>query len=67
MQLYLVQQGAAESGAEDPQRRLTAEGSRTVERMAKYLAALKLRISPRLVFVCCSCFEWGSGSEFDNL
>jgi phosphohistidine phosphatase len=44
MQLYLVQHGAAKSEAEDPQRRLTVEGEKTVTCMADYLAALKLRI-----------------------
>jgi phosphohistidine phosphatase len=44
MQLYLVQHGAAKSDAEDPQRRLTAEGTKTVERMAEHLSALKLHI-----------------------
>jgi phosphohistidine phosphatase len=44
MQLYLVQHGAAKSEAEDPQRRLTVEGEETVNCMADYLAALKLRI-----------------------
>ena len=40
MQLYLVQHGAAKSEAEDPQRRLTAEGTETVERMAEYMSSL---------------------------
>jgi phosphohistidine phosphatase len=44
MQLYLVQHGAAKSEAEDPQRRLTADGAKTVELMAVYLAKLKLHI-----------------------
>jgi phosphohistidine phosphatase len=44
MQLYLVQHGAAKSEAEDPQRRLTVEGEETVNCMADYLGALKLRI-----------------------
>jgi phosphohistidine phosphatase len=44
MQLYLVQHGAAKSEAEDSQRRLTVEGEETVNCMADYLAALKLRI-----------------------
>jgi hypothetical protein len=35
LQLYLVQHGAAKSEAEDPQRRLTAEGTLTVERTAE--------------------------------
>ena len=44
MQLYLVQHGAAKSEAEDPQRRLTTEGTKTVERMAEYLSAPRLHI-----------------------
>jgi phosphohistidine phosphatase len=40
MQLYLVQHGAAKSEAEDPQRGLTDEGKRTIERMAAFLAPL---------------------------
>jgi phosphohistidine phosphatase len=44
MQLYLVQHGAAKSEAEDPQRSLTAEGMKTVERMAKYLSSLRLHV-----------------------
>ncbi len=42
MCLYLVQHGAAKTEAEDPQRGLTEEGRRTVERMADFLAALRL-------------------------
>ena len=42
MRLYLVQHGAAKSEAEDPQRGLTEEGQRTVERMADFPAALRL-------------------------
>ena len=44
MQLYLVQHGAAKSEAEDPQRRLTTEGTKTVERMAEYLSQVKLHV-----------------------
>jgi phosphohistidine phosphatase len=44
MHLYLVQHGAAKSEAEDPQRRLTADGAKTVELMAEYLSKLKLHI-----------------------
>jgi phosphohistidine phosphatase len=44
MRLYLVQHGAAKSEAEDPQRRLTADGARTVEHMAEYLAGTNLRL-----------------------
>lgn len=39
MALYFVQHGAAKSEAEDPQRGLTDEGRRTVERLADSLAA----------------------------
>jgi phosphohistidine phosphatase len=44
MQLYLIQHGAAKSEAEDPQRSLTAEGTKTVERMAQYLSHVTLLI-----------------------
>jgi phosphohistidine phosphatase len=44
MQLYLVQHGAAKGETEDPQRRLTAEGEKVVERMAVHLSALKLHL-----------------------
>jgi phosphohistidine phosphatase len=44
MQLYLVQHGAATSEAEDPQRRLTPDGAKTVERMAEYFASLLLHL-----------------------
>lgn len=44
MQLYLVQHGAAKSEAEDPQRSLTAEGAKMVERVAKYLSPLGLHV-----------------------
>ncbi len=44
MQVYLMQHGAANSEVEDPQRRLTAEGAKTVERMAAYLASLPLHL-----------------------
>jgi phosphohistidine phosphatase len=44
MELYLVQHGPAKSESEDPQRPLTAEGRRTVERVAAFLAPLGLRI-----------------------
>lgn len=44
MRLYLVQHGAAKSEAEDPQRGLTDEGRRTVERMVEFLAPLGLSI-----------------------
>jgi len=38
MRIYLVQHGASKSEAEDPQRSLTDDGRRTVEKMADYLA-----------------------------
>ena len=44
MQLYLVQHGAAKSEAEDPQRGLTEEGRRTVERVGDFLAPLELAL-----------------------
>lgn len=44
MQLYLVQHGAAKSEAEDPQRGLTEEGWRTIERMAEFLLPLGLAL-----------------------
>ena len=44
MRLYLVQHGAAKSEAEDPQRILTAEGSKTVEDMAQYLSQVTLHV-----------------------
>jgi phosphohistidine phosphatase len=44
MELYLVQHGAAKSESEDPARPLTAEGRRTVERMAEFLSARGVRI-----------------------
>jgi phosphohistidine phosphatase len=44
MQVYLVQHGAAKSDAKDPQRRLTAEGAKTGERMAEHLSVLRLRV-----------------------
>jgi phosphohistidine phosphatase len=44
MRLYLVQHGAAKTEAEDPQRGLTDEGRRTVERMAEFLSSLRLQV-----------------------
>ncbi|MCS6951449.1 MAG: phosphohistidine phosphatase SixA [Bryobacterales bacterium] len=44
MELYLVQHGPAKSEAEDPQRPLTEEGRRVVERMAAHLARLGLHL-----------------------
>src|SRR5438132_2543231 len=43
MELYLVQHGAAKTEAEDPQRSLTEEGMRTVERMGEHLDMNTLR------------------------
>ena len=39
MHLYLVQHGAAKPESEDPERPLTDEGRRTVEKMAAWLAS----------------------------
>lgn len=44
MPLYLVQHGAAKSAAEDPQRGLTEEGRRTVERLAEFLLPQELSL-----------------------
>ena len=44
MHLYLVQHGAAKCEAEDPHRGLTNEGRRDVERIAKFLAPLRLSL-----------------------
>lgn len=44
MELYLVQHGAAKSEAEDPQRGLTDEGRRRVERMAEFAGKLSLQV-----------------------
>jgi phosphohistidine phosphatase len=44
MQLYLMQHGAAKSEAEDPQRRLTDAGAKTVERVAEYVASVPLHV-----------------------
>ena len=44
MPLYLVQHGAAKSEAEDPQRGLTEEGQRTVERLAEFLLPFQLSL-----------------------
>jgi phosphohistidine phosphatase len=44
MHLYLVQHGAAKSEAEDPQRSLTVEGTKTVERIAQYLSQVTLHV-----------------------
>lgn len=39
-----ISRSAAKSEAEDPQRRLTAEGTETVEQMAEYMLSLRLRV-----------------------
>jgi phosphohistidine phosphatase SixA len=44
MELYLVQHGAAKSGAEDPQRSLTTEGRLTVQRLADFLVPVQLSL-----------------------
>ena len=44
MHLYLVQHGAAKAESEDPQRGLTDEGRRTVERMAEFCSSLGLQV-----------------------
>ncbi len=44
MQLYLIQHGAAKTEAEDPQRGLTEDGRRTVERMAEFMIPLRLSL-----------------------
>ncbi len=44
MQLYLVQHGAAKAESEDPQRGLTDEGQRTVEKMAEFLSSLRIPV-----------------------
>lgn len=44
MEVYLVQHGAAKSEAEDPQRGLTEQGQGNVERVAEFLAPLRLAL-----------------------
>ncbi len=44
MRLYLVQHTAAKTEAEEPQRGLTDEGRLAVERMAEFLAQLRLAL-----------------------
>ena len=44
MELYLVQHGASNSEAEDPQRGLTEEGKGTVQRVGEHLAGLHLAL-----------------------
>src|SRR5438552_2160923 len=54
MELYLVQHGAAKTEAEDPQRSLTEEGMRTVERMGEHLDMNTLRRRPPLLIRTCA-------------
>ena len=42
MELYLVRHGTAKAESEDPRRGLTEEGKQTVERMADFLASLRI-------------------------
>lgn len=44
MELYLVQHGAAKSEAEDPQRGLTEEGRKSVERVARFARGIGIRV-----------------------
>jgi phosphohistidine phosphatase len=44
MELYLVQHGAAKSETEDPERRLTDAGRRSVERTASFLESLHISV-----------------------
>ena len=44
MELYLFQHGAAKSEEEDPERALTDEGRRTVERVARFAQKLNIRL-----------------------
>jgi phosphohistidine phosphatase len=44
MQLYLVQHGAAKSETEDPERRLTDAGRRSMERTAAFLESLHISV-----------------------
>ena len=45
MHLYLVQHGASKSEGEDPQRGLTDDGRRVVERVAKYMTKIKVSVA----------------------
>jgi phosphohistidine phosphatase len=45
MTLYLVQHGESKSKEEDPERRLTDKGIAEVQKVAKFLSALKLAVS----------------------
>ena len=44
MELYLVRHGTAKAESEDPRRGLTEEGKQTVERMADFLAGLRISL-----------------------
>lgn len=44
MQLYLVRHGKAEAGTDDDRRRLTDGGKKAVQRIARRLAAAKVRV-----------------------
>ncbi len=44
MELYLVRHGTAKAESEDPRRGLTGEGKQTVERMADFLAGLRISL-----------------------
>lgn len=45
MRLYLVQHGLAESEQDDPQRSLSAEGLRDVNKTARFLKNLDIRVA----------------------
>ncbi len=45
MEVYLVQHGEAKPESEDPQRPLTERGYSEVEKVARYAAGLRLRVS----------------------
>ena len=44
MELYLVRHGTAKAESEDPRRGLTEKGKQTVERMADFLAGLRISL-----------------------
>ena len=44
MELYLVRHGTAKAESEDPRRGLTEKGKQTVERMAVFLAGLRISL-----------------------
>jgi phosphohistidine phosphatase SixA len=45
MRVYLVQHGESKSEEEDPQRRLTGEGVRNVQKVAQFLRPLGLKLA----------------------